>query len=115
MTSWQLTLANDWVFYYVKEYLGQSGLTIALKSFARPICEYGNIFMGAYATHLHKLDSIQKMVERLCGTTFCHWPLVVRPAPLACCVVKLVSKTSSEFLSRPYFCYTRLFLLPCHE
>ena len=33
--------------------------------------------MGASATHLHKLDLIQKMVERLCGTTFlslasCH-------------------------------------------
>ena len=26
--------------------------------------------MGASATHLHKLDLIQKMVERLCGTTF---------------------------------------------
>ena len=54
--------------YRVREYLGQSGLTIAFKSFVRPICEYGNIiFMGASATHLHKLDS---MAERLCGTTF---------------------------------------------
>ena len=54
-----------------REYLGQSGLTIAFKSFVRPICEYGNIiFMGASATHLHKLDFIQKMAERLCGTTF---------------------------------------------
>jgi len=36
-----------------------------------PICEYGNIiFMGASANHLHKLDSVQKMVERLCGTIF---------------------------------------------
>ena len=26
--------------------------------------------MGASATHLHKLDLIQKMAERLCGTTF---------------------------------------------
>jgi len=26
--------------------------------------------MGASATHLHKLDSVQKMAERLCGTTF---------------------------------------------
>ena len=26
-----------------KEYLGQSGLTIAFKSFVRPICEYDNI------------------------------------------------------------------------
>ena len=57
--------------YRVREYLGQSGLTIAFKSFVRPICEYGNIiFMGASATHLHKLDLIQKMAERLCGTTF---------------------------------------------
>ena len=57
--------------YCVREYLGQSGLTIAFKSFVRPICECGNIiFMGASATHLHNLDLIQKMVERLCGTTF---------------------------------------------
>ena len=57
--------------YRVREYLGQSGLTIAFKSFVRPICEYGNIiFMGASATHLHKLDLIQKMAERLCGTIF---------------------------------------------
>ena len=41
---------------------------------ARPICEYGNVvFMGASATHLHKLDSIQKMAEKLCGTTFSHF------------------------------------------
>ena len=26
--------------------------------------------MGVSVTHLHKLDSIQKMAERLCGTTF---------------------------------------------
>ena len=26
--------------------------------------------MGASVTHLHKLDSIQKMAERVCGTTF---------------------------------------------
>ena len=45
--------------------------TITFKSFVRPICEYGNIiFMGASATHLHKLDLIQKMAERLCGITF---------------------------------------------
>ena len=42
--------------------------------------------MGASAVHLHKLDLVQKMVERLCGTTFCHWLLVVRLGPLACCV-----------------------------
>ena len=57
--------------YRIREYLGQSGLTIAFKSFVRPICEYGNIiFMGASATHLHKLDLIQKMAERLYGITF---------------------------------------------
>ena len=53
--------------YCVREYLGQSGLTIAFKSFVRPICEYDNI---ASATHLHKLDLIQKMAERLCSITF---------------------------------------------
>jgi len=57
--------------FRAREYLGQSGLTIAFKSFVRPICEYSNIvFMGASVTHLHKLDSIQKLAEKLCGTTF---------------------------------------------
>ena len=56
--------------YHAKEYLSQGGLTIAFKSFVRPICEYCNIiFMGASVTHLHKLDSIQKIAERVCGTT----------------------------------------------
>ena len=57
--------------FLARDYLGQSGLTIAFKSFVWPICEYSNIVsMGASAIHLHKLDSIQKMVEKLCGTTF---------------------------------------------
>ena len=34
-------------------------------------CEYDTIiFMGASATHLHKLDLVQKMAERMCNTTF---------------------------------------------
>ena len=57
--------------FRVGDYLGQSGLIIAYKSFVRPICEYSNVvFMGASATHLHKLDLIQRMAERLCGVTF---------------------------------------------
>ena len=58
--------------YRVREYLGQSGLTITLNLLlGRFVSMYGNInFMGASATHLHKLDLIQKMAERLCGTTF---------------------------------------------
>ena len=40
-------------------------------SFVRPVCEQGGvIFMGASAVHLHKLDSVQKMAEKLCGVTF---------------------------------------------
>ena len=55
----------------VGDYLGQRGLVTAFKSFVRPACEYSNIvFMGASATHLHKLDLVQKMAERLCNTTF---------------------------------------------
>ena len=43
----------------IYSYLGGCGLTIAFKSFVRPVCEYGNIiFMGASATHLHKLDLV---------------------------------------------------------
>ena len=54
--------------FHAREYLG---LTTAFKSFVRPVCEYGNVVcMGASATHLHKLDSIQKLAEKLCGTTF---------------------------------------------
>ena len=50
---------------------GKSGLVTAYKSFARPMCKYGNvIFMGASAVHLHKLDAIKMAVEKLCQTTF---------------------------------------------
>ena len=57
--------------YRAKDYLGKGGLTIAFKSFVRPVCEYCNIiFMDASATHLHKLDLFQKMAERMCNTTF---------------------------------------------
>ena len=57
--------------YCVREYLGQSGLTIAFKSFVSLIFGYGNIiFMGASATHLNKLDSVQQIAERLCGYHF---------------------------------------------
>ena len=57
--------------FRVREYLGQSGLAIAYKSFVRPVCEYGCvIFMGASAMHLHKLDAVQKAAERLCQISF---------------------------------------------
>ena len=52
-------------------YFGECDLTIALKSFVRPVCEYANIiFMDAFATHLYKLDLVQKMAGRMCNTTF---------------------------------------------
>ena len=45
--------------FRVREYLGQSVLVVAYKSFVRPVCEYGSvIFMGASAVHLHKLDAV---------------------------------------------------------
>ena len=57
--------------FRVREYLGQSGLVAAYKSFVRPVCEYGSvIFMGASAVHLHKLDAVQKAAERLCQVSF---------------------------------------------
>ena len=31
--------------YRIREYLGQGGLTIAFKSFVRPICEYAMLFL----------------------------------------------------------------------
>ena len=57
--------------FRVTEYLGQGGLAVAYKSFVRPVCEYGCvIFMGASAVHLHKLDAVQKVAERLCQISF---------------------------------------------
>ena len=57
--------------YRVRDYLGQRGLVTAFKSFVRLVCEHSNVvFMGASATHLHKLDLVQKLAERLCNTTF---------------------------------------------
>ena len=57
--------------FHVREYLGQSGLAVAYKSFVRPVCEYGCvIFMSASAVHLHKLDAVQKAAERLCQVSF---------------------------------------------
>ena len=57
--------------FCVREYLGQSGLAVAYKSFVRPVCEYGCvIYMGASAVHLHKLDAVQKAAERLCQVSF---------------------------------------------
>jgi len=45
--------------------------TIALKSFVRPICEYGNVaIMGAAASYLCKLDAVQKKAEKLSDFTF---------------------------------------------
>ena len=55
--------------YCIREYLGQSGFTVAYRSFVRPVCEYGGI-MGASAVHLHKLDSVQKMAKKLREVTF---------------------------------------------
>ena len=38
--------------YHIREYLDQSGFTVAYKFFVRPVCEYGGvIFMGASAVH----------------------------------------------------------------
>ena len=47
------------------------GFIVAYKSFVRPVCEYGSVaIMGASATHLSKLDFIQKMAERFSGCKF---------------------------------------------
>ena len=46
--------------YCIRDYLGQSGIITAFRSFVRQVCEYGGvIFMGASITHLQKLDSVQ--------------------------------------------------------
>ena len=57
--------------YHVRDFLGPRGFTVAYKSFVRPVCEYGSAaIMGASATHLSKLDSIQKIAERFSGCEF---------------------------------------------
>ena len=58
--------------YCIREYLSQSGFTVAYRSLlGLYACEYGGvIFMRASAVHLCKLDSVQKMAEKLCGETF---------------------------------------------
>ena len=40
----------------MKEYLGPKSLTVAFRSFIRPVCEFGGVaFMGASVPHLSKL------------------------------------------------------------
>jgi len=57
--------------YRVKDFLGLKGLAIAFKSSERPICEYVNVaIMGAAASHLSKLDAVQKKAEKLSDCTF---------------------------------------------
>ncbi len=103
------------IFYRVREYLGQSGLTIGFKSFVRLICEYGNIiFMGTSATHLHKLDLIQKMAEKLCGTTFLSLASRRKASSIGLLCKLLDLRCPTEFLYRPYFYYACSFLSPCH-
>jgi len=57
--------------YHFKDFLGRRGLAVAFRLFVRLVCEYGSVaIMGASATHLPNLDSIQKMVEKLSGCKF---------------------------------------------
>ena len=57
--------------YCVREYLGPRGLTVAFRSFVRPVCEYSGVaFMGASVTHLSKFDKVQKLAERISGSVF---------------------------------------------
>ena len=57
--------------YRARDFLGPRGFIVVYKSFVRPVYEYGSVaIMGASATHLSKLDSIQKMAERFCGCEF---------------------------------------------
>ena len=57
--------------YHVKDFLGPRDFSVAYRSFVRPVCEYGSVaIMGASATHLSKLESIQKMAERFSRCKF---------------------------------------------
>ena len=57
--------------YRVRDFLGPRGLAVAFKSFFRPVYEYRSVaVVGTAATHLSKLDAIQKMAEKLSECTF---------------------------------------------
>ena len=64
--------------YHARDYLCPRGLAVAFKTLVSPVCKYGSVaIMGASATHLSKLDTIQKMAEKLSEYTFpslhsCH-------------------------------------------
>ena len=82
-------------------------------------CEDSDIiFMGASATHMHKLDSAQRMAERLCNVTFPSLASYRNASSigLLCKLLYLRYRgTPSTVLLYPYFSYSRTFLPPCHR
>ena len=69
--------------YHVRDYLGQSGIVTAFRSFVRPVCEYGSvIFMGASVTHLRRLDLVQWRGCVRLHFRYCH--LARKPVLLLC-------------------------------
>ena len=55
----------------ILDYLDSNTLQLAYKAFIRPMMEYGNVaIMGASATQLSRLDTIQNSATKLCHTSF---------------------------------------------
>ena len=55
----------------ILDYLDSNTLQLAYKAFIRPIMEYGNVaIMGASATQLSRLDTIQHAATKLCCSSF---------------------------------------------
>ena len=55
----------------ILDYLNSNTLQLAYKAFIRPMMEYGNVaIMGASATQLSRLDTIQHAATKLCCSSF---------------------------------------------
>ena len=73
--------------YCIRDYLGQSGIITAFRSFVRPVCEYGGVvFMGASTTHLQKRIQCRKQRRGCVKLHFHNCHLGRKPVPSACYV-----------------------------
>ena len=55
----------------ILDYLDSNTLQLAYKAFIRPMIEYGNVtIIGASATQLSRLDTVQNAATTLCHASF---------------------------------------------
>ena len=51
--------------------LDSDNKVLMYKAFIRSVLEFGSLqYMAAAQTHLHKIDTVQRMAERMCGCSF---------------------------------------------